>query len=199
MLSFFIRCVKETDNWADELYSILQSWEEDHLPWQIVSVHPPSHTYQSFYDTDVKEKCLGVNSELFQVHVGKAKETLDLVDPSLTISDVNLVRIIYGNIGHTSCMLVSRAPTRHLPTWPQVRLYSHTKLYLTSILKGVLYLGPTTGGLSHSEHGTWHGHKFSCFHMLVTTIHHNTEEPLNRGHFGIISLLYHYHPWKLLL
>ncbi len=61
------------------------------LPWQIVSVHPPYHTYQSFYDTDVKEKCLGVNSEFFQVHVGKAKETLD---PSLTISDVTSV---FGN------------------------------------------------------------------------------------------------------
>ena len=63
------------------------------LPWQIVSVNPPSHTYQSFYDADVKEKC-HVDGELCQVHVGRAKDTLDQVDPSLTIADVTSV---FGN------------------------------------------------------------------------------------------------------
>ena len=58
------------------------------LPWQIVSVHPPSHTYRSFYDAEVKVKCPIGTGELSQVHVGKSKDSLDLVDFTLTISDV---------------------------------------------------------------------------------------------------------------
>ena len=64
------------------------------LPWQIVSVHPPSHTYRSFYDCEVKVNCPTDTGEMIAVHVGKAKDCLDLVDPALTISDVTSV---FGN------------------------------------------------------------------------------------------------------
>ena len=65
------------------------------LPWQIVSVHPPSHSYQSFFESEVKCKCPASDScRMSQVHVGKAKEMLDQVDPSLTITDVSSV---FGN------------------------------------------------------------------------------------------------------
>ena len=55
--------------------------------WQIVPVHPPSHTYQSFFVSEVMGKCSS-NIELDQVHVGKTKNGLDLVDKSLIIVDV---------------------------------------------------------------------------------------------------------------
>jgi len=63
------------------------------LPWQIVSVHPPSHTYLSFFESEVKPKCPD-GCQMSEVHVGKAKEALDHVDPSLTIADVTSV---FGN------------------------------------------------------------------------------------------------------
>ncbi len=44
------------------------------LPWQIVSVHPPSHTYRSFYGCEVKVKCPTDTGEMIAVHVGKAKD-----------------------------------------------------------------------------------------------------------------------------
>ena len=63
------------------------------LPWQIVSVHLPSHTYQSFFESEVKPKCPD-GCQMDQIHVGKAKEALDQVDPSLNIVDVTSV---FGN------------------------------------------------------------------------------------------------------
>lgn len=63
------------------------------LPWRIVSVHPPSHTYLSFFASEVKQKCPS-DCQLSQVYVGKTKEAVDQVDPSLIISDVSGV---FGN------------------------------------------------------------------------------------------------------
>ena len=48
----------------------------------------------SFYDCEVKVKCPTDTGEMIAVHVGKAKDCLDLVDPALTISDVTSV---FGN------------------------------------------------------------------------------------------------------
>ncbi len=63
------------------------------LLWQIVSVHQPSHTYLSFFESEVKQKC-PPDCQLNQVYVGKTKEAIDQVDPSLIISDVT---VIFGN------------------------------------------------------------------------------------------------------
>ena len=60
------------------------------LPWRIVGVHPPSHTYSSFFEVEVKASC-PANCELGQVHAGRSKDGLDLVDSSLTIADVTNV------------------------------------------------------------------------------------------------------------
>ena len=60
------------------------------LSWQIVSIH---HTFQSFYDSEVRLKCL-VNQRMAEVYAGRTKEALDLVDPSLVIADVTCV---FGN------------------------------------------------------------------------------------------------------
>ena len=63
------------------------------MPWQIVAVNPPSQTYKSFFDSEVKPKC-PVGCQMNQAHVGKTKESLDCVDPSLSIADVTS---IFGN------------------------------------------------------------------------------------------------------
>ncbi len=63
------------------------------LSWQIVSVHPPSHTFHSFFESEVRQKC-AVCCRMTQVHAGKTKEALDQVDPSLIIADVTGV---FGN------------------------------------------------------------------------------------------------------
>lgn len=60
------------------------------LPWRIVLVHPPSHTYSSFFEVEVKASC-PATCELNQVHVGRSKDGLDLVDSTLTIADVTNV------------------------------------------------------------------------------------------------------------
>ena len=63
------------------------------LPWQIVSVHPPSHSFCSFFESEVKQKC-SLDCQMTHVHVGKTKEALDQVDSSLVIVDVTSV---FGN------------------------------------------------------------------------------------------------------
>ena len=53
------------------------------LSWQIVSVHLPSHSYQSFFDSEVKPKCPD-HCQMNQVHVGKTKEALSLIIVDVT-------------------------------------------------------------------------------------------------------------------
>ena len=60
------------------------------LPWRTVSVHPPSHTYLSFFKSEVKQKCPS-DCQLSEIYVGKTKEAIDQVDHSLIISDVTAV------------------------------------------------------------------------------------------------------------
>ena len=57
------------------------------LSWKIVSVHPPSQSFHSFFEAEVKPKC-PENCQMSQVYAGKTKWALDQVDPSLIIADV---------------------------------------------------------------------------------------------------------------
>lgn len=52
-----------------------------------MSAHPPSHSYQSFFESEVKPKCPN-DCQIDQVHVRKTKAAHDQVGPSLTIADV---------------------------------------------------------------------------------------------------------------
>ena len=55
-----------------------------------MSVHPPSHTHSSFFEVEVRTSC-PAPCELSQVHVGRSKDGLDLVDSSLNIVEVTNV------------------------------------------------------------------------------------------------------------
>ena len=57
------------------------------LPWQISPLHPPSLTFQELYDTQLKSK-VSSQYDLAQVYVGKVKDALDLVQPSMVIAEV---------------------------------------------------------------------------------------------------------------
>ncbi len=53
------------------------------LPWKITSVHPQSQTFKAFYESTKFPR-----TTLCQSYVGKSKDCLDLVDPSLIILEV---------------------------------------------------------------------------------------------------------------
>lgn len=98
------------------------------LPWKIVSVHPPSHTYRSFFDSELKQSC-PAGCALSLVHVGKTKDALDLVDPALCIGEVTG---IFGNFVKYS---VETVPEQEEPTVVEVCLKLHSHLIRSFINK----------------------------------------------------------------
>ena len=60
------------------------------LPWQISPLHPPTLTFQEMYDTHAAEVLNPAVSQydLAQVYTGKAKDALDLAEPSMVVSEV---------------------------------------------------------------------------------------------------------------
>ena len=59
------------------------------MPWQISTVHPQSLSFQGFWSRELVSKC--PDRTLSQVYVGKAKDSLDLVDLNLVILEVAAV------------------------------------------------------------------------------------------------------------
>ena len=99
------------------------------LPWRIVRVHPPSHTYSSFFEVEVKASC-PANCELSQVHVGRSKDGLDLVDSSLTIADVTNV---FGSFVKFSVDAASELATDEQASSAEVWLRKFKRKYSDSI------------------------------------------------------------------
>ena len=58
------------------------------LPWQISPLHPPTLTFQEMYDTQLKSMAAVSQYDLAQVYIGKAKDALDLAEPSKIVSEV---------------------------------------------------------------------------------------------------------------
>ena len=59
------------------------------LPWQISPLHPPTLTFQEMYDTQLKSINPAISQyDLAQVYIGKAKDALDLAEPSKVVSEV---------------------------------------------------------------------------------------------------------------
>ena len=66
------------------------------VPWKITAVGQPSFTFRHFFDAVVKSQCTASTSTtsnppeclLSEVYIGKAKESLDHVDPDLIIEEV---------------------------------------------------------------------------------------------------------------
>ena len=56
------------------------------LPWQITGVHPPSLTFLQMFD-QLKPK-LPSTVDLAEVYIGRAKDSLDMVDPLMVIVEV---------------------------------------------------------------------------------------------------------------
>ena len=56
------------------------------LPWPITGVHPPSLTFLQMFD-QLKPK-LPASIDLAEVYVGRAKDSLDMVDPLMVILEV---------------------------------------------------------------------------------------------------------------
>ena len=58
------------------------------LPWQISSLHPPTLTFQEMYYTQLKSINPAVSQyDHAQVYIGKAKDALDLAEPSMVVSE----------------------------------------------------------------------------------------------------------------
>ena len=104
------------------------------LPWKIVSVHPPSHTYRSYFESEVVQQC-PPGCLFSQVYVGKSKEAIDQVDPSLIISDVtgvfgNFVKFTTDSVSQQAevvkvgiCMVALSCLDAYLFLFPQTHTY----------------------------------------------------------------------------
>ena len=81
------------------------------FPWKITSVGNPSCTFKEFFDTNIKPACTASSSSssadppqiiLNEVYIGRAKDSLDLVDFDLIIEEVvpAFGRFVKFAVGH---------------------------------------------------------------------------------------------------
>ena len=57
------------------------------LPWKISAVNQPLCTFKDFYESEIKQQC-NDGCVLSQVFTGKTKDSLDIVDANLIITQV---------------------------------------------------------------------------------------------------------------